>query len=153
MTDREVLEAAVPVIENQWCQGAWIGRMLPTEVRPMANRVDQVISGAHPDEIRRWEAEGVDLRYCAMGALQMVMGCHVMSTLDQAGHDPEAYRQLDRIAKKLVKVADEQYPDWWTDVDREWLYGAGAIGAVEAFNDNHTREVMLAIFEKTLANE
>jgi len=115
------LEACIPIIRDQWCTGTW--RKPPAD------------------------DEGF-VRYCAMGAVQEVLG----KTSDQFWGDYGG--RVAPIAKRLAKVIKEQHPEWYNNsiqVKNSSLemhpHGDGYV--VEFFNDSPacSRDKMLAVFE------
>lgn len=122
-TDDQVLEEATGIVESQWCQSAWYS--------PATQQ------------------------YCAVGAIEKAVGTHLggYDTLKDHEPDGEKIAQVARVARRVWGIIEDQYPDE-KGVERapEVLkaYGLDYVTtwALENFNDVHTREEMLAIFEK-----
>lgn len=124
-SDDQVLADAMAIVERQWCQGNW-------KVTAMGSKD------------RGWSPEP---HYCAMGAVQKAAGTRVQGSvpnMEFQGVAKAKIEQVKRIAARLAATIEEQYPER----DNSRLQRAEV---VEIFNDDHTREEMLAIMEKTLA--
>lgn len=138
-SDDEVLEAATTIVENQWCRGAW--HLSPAEAMS--------------------EGYTREHHYCAMGAVQKAAGTRAQDSIEAfaAFAAPKKVAQVRRISARLADVILEQYPALRKDVlSIEYLDGLGrspgniATYVVERFNDAHTRDEMLAVFEKARIN-
>lgn len=128
-TDDQVLAAATETVDKQWCSGGW----------------------HDPDQDA----------YCAIGAIEKAMGCTDFDDVYDLHHDGEITRaqveQVERIARRLTAVVEEQYPGLQEKLCAKYgwklSFARSPVAVVECFNDTHTREEMLAIFEKAQAHE
>lgn len=115
-TDDQVIEDAIPIVENQWCQGIWY--------------------------------DSDTKKYCAIGAVQKAAQTYQgeIGEIAASGASAKKIDQVMRVARRLADVIEEQYPQWWEGLIDYQLGHPTA--PVELFNDQHTREEMLEIFEK-----
>lgn len=84
---------------------------------------------------------------CIIGAVQKVLGLY---------QGPTYTEDTIRIAKRLLDVIAEQYPEWledrrkWHNLPPDYSYPHDYFVPmmVEFFNDNHTKEEALLVVEK-----
>jgi hypothetical protein len=124
-TDEQVIDDAIELVKNQWCQGNW-------KISPEYAKAEGLPRKAH---------------YCAMGAIQKAAGTRVqtaLSALPSVRVAKPKIAQVTRIAERLARVIQENTDDDAYEI-KDWR---PADEVVEAYNDQHSRRDMLAMFEK-----